>query len=151
MKKAGYIYFNNEVAKEVGIKAAIIANHIDPCAEKNQNCKEKEYYDGHWWMSTSLGEFGKRFPYMSRNVIWKSIQTLKDKKFITSKNFAELHKRRLWYRPLPRYYLFLKSGEERRETIGEMMKVVAEANQIITEARRLIAETEQNIHGRGKE
>ena len=148
MKKTGCTYFINSVAEEAGVMAAIIANHIDFWVLRNKEKKKDTYHDGHWWMFSTLDNFRKYFPYMSKWVIWRNIGILKKKELIISKNFREGHKQILWYRPLRAYFL-LKNEENaeqvERVTVAPAQSTVADMQSTVADMQSTVADMQSTV------
>lgn len=89
--------FNVEIAKLVGVNAAIIFKNISHWCEKNK-ANEKHFYDGKYWTYNSLSAFEKLFPYLSVKQIKTALDKLKQEGFI---DFGEYNSnpwdRTRWY------------------------------------------------------
>ena len=89
--------FDVEIAKEYGLKEAILLNHLWFWIEKNK-ANEVHYYDGTYWTYNSVKAFNKLFPYLSERQINNTLKTLKDKEIIQTGNYNKsAYDRTMWY------------------------------------------------------
>lgn len=89
--------FDVEIAKEYGLKEAILMNHLWFWIEKNK-ANEVHYYDGTYWTYNSVKAFNKLFPYLSERQINNTLKTLKDKGIIQTGNYNKsAYDRTMWY------------------------------------------------------
>lgn len=89
--------FDVEIAKEYGLKEAILMNHLWFWIEKNK-ANEVHYYDGTYWTYNSVKAFNKLFPYLSERQINNTLKTLKDKEIIQTGNYNKsAYDRTMWY------------------------------------------------------
>lgn len=89
--------FDVEIAKEYGLKEAILMNHLWFWIEKNK-ANEIHYYDGTYWTYNSVKAFNKLFPYLSERQINNTLKTLKDKEIIQTGNYNKsAYDRTMWY------------------------------------------------------
>lgn len=89
--------FDVEIAKEYGLKGAILLNHLWFWIEKNK-ANEVHYYDGTYWTYNSVKAFNKLFPYLSERQINNTLKTLKDKGIIQTGNYNKsAYDRTMWY------------------------------------------------------
>ena len=89
--------FDVEIAKEYGLKEAILMNHLWFWIEKNK-ANEIHYYDGTYWTYNSVKAFNKLFPYLSERQINNTLKTLKDKGIIQTGNYNKsAYDRTMWY------------------------------------------------------
>lgn len=56
-------YFNTEIAKEVGVNAAVILENIAHWVFRNQ-VSNKNHFDGHYWTYNSNAAMAELFPYL---------------------------------------------------------------------------------------
>jgi hypothetical protein len=89
--------FDVEIAKEIGINAAIILENIAYWVAKNEannvNC-----FDGHYWTYNSRKAYQKLFPYLSEKQINTAFKILLEGKYIIKGNFStDQTNRTLWY------------------------------------------------------
>ena len=89
--------FDVEIAKEYGLKEAILMNHLWFWIEKNK-ANEIHYYDGTYWTYNSVKAFNKLFPYLSERQINNTLKELKDKGIIQTGNYNKsAYDRTMWY------------------------------------------------------
>lgn len=89
--------FDVEVAKIVGVNAAILFKNISHWCEKNK-ANDKNMFDGEYWTYNSIKAFEELFPYMSVKQIKYALDKLKEFGFI---GFGEYNQnpydRTRWY------------------------------------------------------
>ncbi len=73
--------FDDEVAAVVGVKGAILLNHIAWWVRKNE-ASEKNFFDGYYWTYNTSEAYAKIFPYWSSNVIQKELKKLEKEGYI---------------------------------------------------------------------
>lgn len=89
--------FDTEVAKDVGINAAIIYFNIKFWCEHNRT-NDANYYDGYYWTYNSTKAFCEQFPYMSKDQINYALKKLEDAKYIITGNYNKsTYDRTKWY------------------------------------------------------
>lgn len=89
--------FDVEIAKEYGLKEAILLNHLWFWIEKNK-ANEVHYYDGTYWTYNSVKAFNKLFPYLSERQINNTLKILKNKGIIQTGNYNKsAYDRTMWY------------------------------------------------------
>ena len=89
--------FDVDIAKEYGLKEAILLNHLYFWIEKNK-ANEVHYYDGTYWTYNSVKAFNKLFPYLSERQINNTLKALKDKGIIQTGNYNKsAYDRTMWY------------------------------------------------------
>lgn len=69
--------FNIEIAKIVGVNAAIIFKNISHWCEKNK-VNNKHFYDDEFWTYNSIKAFEDLFPYLSNKQIRSALDKLKE-------------------------------------------------------------------------
>lgn len=89
--------FDTEIAKEVGINAAIIYENlrfwIDHNAKKGVNKKEGKY-----WMYTTQKELSEQFEYLSVKQVRTALEKLENAGYIVKGNFnRSAYDRTTWY------------------------------------------------------
>ena len=90
-------HFNVEVAKEIGMAAAVIYYNIKFWCEKNK-ANDVNYHDGYYWTFNSVKAFQKLFPYLSDKKISSSLKLLEDRGYIKSGNYNDsTYDRTKWY------------------------------------------------------
>lgn len=89
--------FDIDIAKEYGLKEAILLNHLWYWIEKNK-ANEVHYYDGTYWTYNSVRAFNELFPYLSERKINNALKSLKDKGIIQTGNYNKSsYDRTMWY------------------------------------------------------
>lgn len=89
--------FDSEVAKDVGIIAAILYHNIKYWCEKNAT-NEVHYHDGHYWTYNSTKAFCSQFTYLSRDQINYALKKLEDAGYIATGNYNKAsYDRTKWY------------------------------------------------------
>jgi DNA-binding PadR family transcriptional regulator len=90
-------FFDEEIACEVGMDAAVIYQNIYFWVEKNK-ANDKHFYDGTYWTYNSVKAFCELFPYMSNNQIRRALKTLEEKGYIITGNYNKVaYDRTKWY------------------------------------------------------
>lgn len=91
--------FDPEIAKQVGINAAVIYQNILFWAEKNR-ANERHIKDGYVWTYNSRRAFSELFPYLTDNQIRTAIKKLIDAKLIIKGDQnSNSYDRTCWYAP----------------------------------------------------
>ena len=90
-------HFDIEVAKEVGVSAAVIYYNIKYWCETNR-ANDVNYHDGYYWTFNSVKAFQKLFPYLSDKKISSSLKILEERGYIKSGNYnGTTYDRTKWY------------------------------------------------------
>lgn len=90
-------YFNTEIAKEVGVNAAVILENIAHWVFRNQ-VSNKNYFDGHYWTYNSNAAMAELFPYMNARQVRYALDALKKAGLILAGNYNKnRYDRTLWY------------------------------------------------------
>lgn len=77
--------FDTEIAKIVGVEAAILFSNIQFWCDKNR-ANLKHLYHGNYWTYNSKNAFLELFPYMTYNQIKTALKKLKDAELIDVKS-----------------------------------------------------------------
>lgn len=89
--------FDEEIACEVGMAAAVIYQNIYFWVEKNK-ANDKHKYDGAYWTYNSVKAFSELFPYMTTSQIRRALKILEEKGYIKTGNYNKVaYDRTLWY------------------------------------------------------
>lgn len=89
--------FDSEVAKEVGVNAAVLFYNIAWWVEKNE-ANKANFHDGDYWTYNSMKAYTEMFPFMSKQNIRTAIKVLQDGGYIKTGNYnAAAYDRTLWY------------------------------------------------------
>lgn len=75
--------FDDDVALAVGVKGAILLNHIAWWVRKNR-ASEINFHDGYYWTYNTAEAYSKMFPFWSSNVIQKELKKLENEGYIKS-------------------------------------------------------------------
>lgn len=91
--------FDPEIAKQVGVNAAVIYQNIYWWCEKNA-ANGKHLHDGRFWTYNSVSAFDDLFPYLTRKQIRGALDKLLDVGLLVSGNYNEIaYDRTKWYSP----------------------------------------------------
>ena len=89
--------FDVEVAKEVGIIAAILFQNIAFWCQHSQ-ANARNFHDGEYWTFNTNKAFCELFPYMTSKSIRNALQKLVDSGLIVTGNYNEKpYDRTIWY------------------------------------------------------
>lgn len=89
--------FDTEIARQVGVNAAVIFQHIVFWCEKNA-ANEVNLREGRYWTYNSMAAFQDLFPYLSFSQIRSALAKLEEAGLILSGEFNEDRwLRRKWY------------------------------------------------------
>lgn len=89
--------FDVEVAKMVGVNAAILLENIAHWCEHNK-ANEENYHDGHYWTFNSMKAFEELFPYIKARGIRTALDKLKEEGLIIVGNYNKsAYDRTQWY------------------------------------------------------
>src|SRR5699024_4949174 len=89
--------FNTEIAKEVGVNAAVIFYNISFWIEKNAT-NSKNMFDGNFWTYYSISAFEEQFEYLSSRQIRTSLEKLVDNNLIIEGKYNKSkYDRTKWY------------------------------------------------------
>ena len=90
-------YFNTEIAKEVGVNAAVILENIAHWVLKNK-ANDKNLYDGHYWTYNSNAAMAELFPYMNARQVRTALDSLRKNGMVLTGNYNKSsYDRTLWY------------------------------------------------------
>ena len=97
--------FDPEIAKKVGLNAAVIYQNIVWWAEKNA-ANGKHLHDGRHWTYNSVKAFDVLFPYLTTAQIRRALEKLEASGLILSGTFNKMgYDRTKWYCPLEQIHL----------------------------------------------
>lgn len=97
--------FDPEIAKIVGINAAVIYQNLVWWTQKNA-ANERHYYDGRYWTYNSVKAFDDLFPYLTRAQIRSALIKLEEAGLIVTGNFNQsAYDRTKWYSPNDKLHL----------------------------------------------
>lgn len=94
------MFFDKNVAKDVGTDAAIILSNIEFWQEKNK-ANGRHFFDGFYWTYNSLEAFKELFDYLTVSKIRTCLKNLEDRGYIKSGNYNKIgYDRTKWYTSL---------------------------------------------------
>lgn len=97
--------FDPEIAKLVGVNAAVIYQNILWWTEKNA-ANERHFYEGRYWTYNSVKAFDDLFPYLTRAQIRSALLKLEECELIVCGNFNQsAYDRTKWYSPNQQMHL----------------------------------------------
>ena len=97
--------FDPEIAKKVGLNAAVIYQNIVWWAEKNA-ANGKHLHDGRHWTYNSVKAFDVLFPYLTTAQIRRALEKLEASGLILSGTFNKMgYDRTKWYCPSEQIHL----------------------------------------------
>lgn len=89
--------FSVDVAKEVGVNAAILLQSIKWWCEKNK-ANGKHCYDGLYWTYNSVKAWQELYPYLGKSAIDSALKKLEERGFIKVGNYNKsAYDRTKWY------------------------------------------------------
>lgn len=95
-------HFNIEAAKEVGVNAATILNHIIWWCQKNA-ADGRNYHDGRVWTYNTAKSMTEIFPYLTENQVRTATKKLVDAGLVITGDYSEnRYARPLYYSPTDR-------------------------------------------------
>lgn len=90
-------YFNTEIAREVGVNAAVILENIAHWVLRNK-ANDKNFYDGHYWTYNSNAAMAELFPYMNARQVRTALDSLRKNGMVLTGNYNKSsYDRTLWY------------------------------------------------------
>ena len=91
--------FDPEIAKKVGVNAAVLYQNIVWWTQKNA-ANDKHYHDGRYWTYNSIKAFDALFPYLTPKQIRTALDKLEEAELILSGTFNKAgYDRTKWYCP----------------------------------------------------
>lgn len=93
-------YFDEDVAKDVGVEEAIMFSNILYWVQKNKANKQEEthYHDGKWWTYNTIDAFVELFPFWSKRQIERILKNLVENDYIYKDSFNKNpYDRTTWY------------------------------------------------------
>ena len=89
--------FDTDIAKEYGVNAAIIVQHLAFWIAKNK-ANDKHFHEGRYWTYSSVRAFEELFPYMSAKQIRGALKKLENADVITVGNYNSIkYNHTRWY------------------------------------------------------
>jgi len=97
--------FDPNIAKLVGVNAAVIHQNIVWWTQKNA-ANSKHFYDGRYWTYNSITAFDDLFPYLTKAQIRSALLKLEDAGLIVCGNYNKsAYDRTKWYSPNEQLHL----------------------------------------------
>lgn len=91
------VSFDTWVAKEIGVKEAILLFHIAYWLKRNE-AMERNIHDGKVWTYSTQKDLAKALDFLSEKQVRTAMATLKDRGLIETANYNKLpYDRTLWY------------------------------------------------------
>lgn len=98
-------HFDTDIAKEVGVNAAVVFQNILFWCTKNK-ANGEHFYDGRYWTYNSIKAWHELLPYLTEKQIRISINKLKEHGYIATGNYNNSpYDRTTWYSPLVNFDL----------------------------------------------
>lgn len=103
MKTLVKMNFNPDIAKDVGVDAAILIENIAYWIDRNQanqgNKKQQpSFQEGKWWTYNSSFAFANQFVWLSQKQIERLLSKLEKKNYLITGNFNKIkYDRTKWY------------------------------------------------------
>ena len=89
--------FDAEVAKLVGVNAAVLFKNICYWVEKNATNGKNEH-DGYYWTYNSMKTYAEQFPYLTERQIRTALNKLESEGLVMTGNFNDAaYDRTKWY------------------------------------------------------
>lgn len=112
--------FDSDVAKVVGVKGAILLNHIYWWVEKNK-ANEMNYHDGCYWTYNSAKAYSTLFPYFTSKTIQRELQKLEYEGYIKTGCYNNKSTNRTkWYTLTNKGYALIdKEKDNLSDSIGQ--------------------------------
>lgn len=109
--------FNVEIAKKVGVNAAVLLNNIHFWVEKNK-ANDVNKHDGLYWTYNSKKAMTVLFPYMTERQVEYALKKLKDLNYIITGSYNKsAYDKTLWYTLTDEGYIAL--GEQKCSCIAQ--------------------------------
>ena len=134
--------FSVDVAKEVGVNAAILLQSIKFWCAKNK-ANGKNEHEGLYWTYNSVKAWQELYPYLGKSAIDSALKKLEERGYIRVGNFNKLaYDRTKWYAITEKGLLlfenpFLKNGNgnaENENGSSENQETIPDASQLLTDS-----------------
>jgi DNA-binding MarR family transcriptional regulator len=112
--------FDSSVAEAVGVKGAILLNHIHWWVEKNK-ANEMNHHDGCYWTYNSAKAYSTLFPYWTSKTIQRELQKLEYEGYIKTGCYNNKSTNRTkWYTLTNKGYALIdKEKDNLSDSIGQ--------------------------------
>lgn len=142
--------FNTDIAKRVGVDAAVIIENLYYWIEKNK-ANSKHFYDGNYWTYNSIKAFNDLFPYWSIGQITRILRKLETENFIITGNYNKLaYDRTKWYSLTEIVYCIYRNQQmnsiESTNEIAETNKPIPNINTNIKTNNKKETELDKEIN-----
>ncbi len=112
--------FEEDIAVEYGVNAAIIIQNIYYWVEKNR-LNEKNFYDGKYWTYNSVRAYAEMFPYMSGKSIRNTLNKLEEEGLVVTGNYNDTsYDRTKWYALTEKGYALFEKKDKSILPKGKM-------------------------------
>lgn len=134
--------FSVDVAKEVGVNAAILLQSIKFWCAKNK-ANGKNEHEGLYWTYNSVKAWQELYPYLGKSAIDSALKKLEERGYIRIGNFNKIaYDRTKWYAITEKGLLlfenpFLKNGNGNAENgngSSENQEAIPDASQLLTDS-----------------
>lgn len=107
--------FDPEIAKKVGVNAAVLYQNIVWWTQRNA-ANDRHFHDGRYWTYNSIKAFDALFPYLTTKQIRTALDKLEEAGLIMSGTFNKAgYDRTKWYCPLGQIDLPKKANGDAQE------------------------------------
>lgn len=105
--------FDSNVAEAVGVKGAILLNHIHWWVEKNK-ANETNHHDGYYWTYNSAKAYSTLFPYWTSKTIQRELQKLEYEGYIKTGCYNNKSTNRTkWYTLTSKGYALIDKEQDK--------------------------------------
>lgn len=106
--------FDSNVAEAVGVKGAILLNHIHWWVEKNK-ANETNHYDGYYWTYNSAKAYSVLFPYWTPKTIQRELQKLEYEGYLKTGRYNDKSTNRTkWYTITSKGYALIDKEQDKK-------------------------------------
>lgn len=125
--------FDDKIAMELGVEAAILYANIEFWVDKNR-ANGKNFHDGYYWTYNSTKAFAEQFPYWSSAKIRRALEKLEDAGYIKTGNYNKVaYDRTKWYtctlQNEQMHFTKMKNGND--EIVKPIPDINTDRNQIL--------------------
>ena len=105
--------FDSNVAEVVGVKGAILLNHIHWWVEKNK-ANEMNHHDGYYWTYNSAKAYSTLFPYWTSKTIQRELQKLEYEGYVKTGRYNNKSTNRTkWYTLTSKGYALINKEQDK--------------------------------------
>ena len=110
-------FFNQQVAEEYGVNAAVLFQNLSFWIEKNK-ANDRNFIDGYYWTYSSIKAFQELFPYLTARAISTALQKLEDGGLIITGNHNKsAYDRTKWYAVTEKGFSILQNREMEKQEV----------------------------------